>query len=742
MLYALSQISHVTDDQSINSAMMLSGVGAAMAFKMARFTVIHAYKKHRQNAKPEAADPLLSDACSAYRGGHVSSEDPEAQTLLRDLSGGDELIDATAEKPFFWLGDKSDLSYFWKKTERDTEVMLPRSVIDEIPDEALRKRVLSNITQARIEGTVLPIGDAYFLTDEGRKRILKPDFIRSRLVKECEFLGIATNGLEEIREQKQNDYIDKRLEELGLTGHFDGRDRITLNKKTLLVDAGADDVVRFFVPGTSREKQVDIPKTDLIELDEKSYAAFLRKDAAYMVNGEPMPEAELFLYFNDKNKKKQQITSTVERAEKSVQIEEATKRSIAIQPGEQVYVLQNDGTEAGARSDPLALIRAACTPDGGKCEFSDAVLESIVAELEQLPGDALPLPSEPDPQVRRAAYLRRAYRDMLAEDEIKRQSNKRVGRRDAYLKGIIRKDIAAWKQKQSDGSYAGYDDSDEFFKAALEAGMKEDLIELEEKTFAGRAEQPIADAQIAAQRESWIGKQVYILQNDGTEAVAKAPAYTVSRIWETPEGKQLHLQAVDPERGDLLLPEETAGRLFFHTEESALEYAATAPEDVRSLSRLVSAQREDTAQAIVLHVSASYVEQKDGEILVHPKDAPQETIVFSDDAYLKADGSAIVRLQQNASYTVKTGERSYTVSDQGARELLKDVSKPLTRATVEKTANTAAKVTTEAAAKAIPPAGPVTTSAKLIAEVVSKTVNAASTASQTAAQTNSLAQKL
>lgn len=516
-------LSHTTDEQGINSAMMLGGSCARQAFHLARFVIRHNKKKEAAAHETERENPLLSDACSAYRGGYTSTDSPEVDTLLRDLSGSDELVNATADKPFFWLGDKSDLSYFWKKTGRDTNVMLPRSTIDEIPDEALRSRVLSNITQARIEGSVVPVGDVYFLTDEGRKKILKPDFIKNRLVKECEFLGIATNGLEDIREQKQNDYIDKRLEELGLTGHFDGRDRVTINKETLLIDDTADDVARFVVPGTSRQKQVDIPKTDLVELDEKSYAAFLRKDAEYMVNGKPMPEAELFAYFHNKNKRGQQITTTYERAEQCVADEEA-EAARGIKPGDQVHVIQHDGTEA--------------------------------------------------------------------------------------------------------------------------------------------------------------------------------PQYTVDRMWSTTEGNHVHLRAMEEGRNDLLLPESALGHIMFHDQQTAMEHAEIAPEDVERYSRVVSEQMEQTRIEAFL-VPASNVEMVDGAVVIHPKDAPWESVTFrGNEAQMQPDGSAIVNLRPNASYTVKSGDVSYQVSEQGVQQLLKDVSKPVSKSAqkaAQKTAETAGRAAEKAA---------------------------------------------
>lgn len=354
-------LSHTTDDQSINGAMALCGEGAHMAFRLTRFTVKHARNRKKKNAEAAAEDTLTSDACSAYRGGYTSTNDPEIKTLLFDLGGFDETFGPDVERPFFWMGDKSDLSYFWKKTEWNTPVKLPRSVIDEIPDEALRRRVISTMTQARMEGLLTMDSDAYFLTDAGKSQILDTRFVKDRMQKECEYFSVAYAGLSDLREQMENDRIDKRLEELGRAGEFDGCDRITLNKEKLLVEDAAGDTIRFYIPGTARKQSVELPASDVIELDARTYAAFLRKDQQYLVNGKPMQEKELFGYFHDKNKKEtERIATAAKRAEQAAI--EAEMLQPDLKAGQKAYVLRPVDGELEVHE--YTVERVSNSPDG------------------------------------------------------------------------------------------------------------------------------------------------------------------------------------------------------------------------------------------------------------------------------------------------------------------------------------------------------------------------------------------
>ena len=595
-------LSHVTDEQGINSAMMLCGEGASGAYRLSKWGIKRAWnkRKSRRSTGPEQADPLVSDACSAYRGGYTSTDNPENSTLLRDLSGKTN-FPGNGEKPFFWTGEKDDLSWFWKKTERNTSVILPVETIDEIPEESLRARVRSTMEQARLDGLVDKVSKSYVLTDKGQKEILDPEFIRRRLIKECNLYADACENLDERRKELENDRIDRKLEELGRTKEFEGCDRITLNKKKLLADDTAENVVRFYVPSTARKKAVDIPKADLIELDDMTFAAFLRKGQTYFVNGEPISEAELFASFENKNNANL-IRTTVARAEAS------------------------------------------------------------------------------------------AAKEM----------------------GI-----------------AGYDDPEAFFEAALRAGMEGETLQTKAAT-----EEAVAEAgteSLAGDEEIFpevgggldTGDSAYVIFPEGPDHEAEVVPYKVDHTVNTKDGRHLYLVPEDPTRGDLLLPAEAEDHLVFSDNGIAEMQIILFPEEVQEYEKFLQVQTTPVSvPESRLNVRSSQIEQTENGFLLHPKDAPFEAVQLdAKDVELLPDGSANICLRPDATYTVTSGDVSYSVSGDGAEHLLKDVSKPVRETaqgikatetaaataktaveTAQKTAEAAAELTTDAAA-AVPGAG-------------------------------------
>ena len=589
--YALS---HVTDEAGINSAMMLTGTGAHGAYHLAKFCVKHELQKRKGKKATEAEDTLTSDACSAYRGGSTTSNDPEIHTLLQDLTGSPDMADA-GEKPFFWTGERGDLSYFWKKDEQGKPVVLKNETIEGIEDEAVRTGVRSTMAQARMEGLLNRSGDDYFLTDAGRKAILNPTFIKKRLVRECELYGVANENLDEMRQELENDRIDKKLAELGRTGEFEGCDRVTLNKQRLLVDDTAEDVVRFYVPSTARKKTVDIPKEDLIELDEKTFAAFLRKDKKYLVNGEPKPEEDVFRYFENKNKT-DRIRDAADRGE------QAAKKEAAAEEAE---------TKAAA--------------------------------------------------------------DIFAGDE---ELSPKVG----------------------DG--LGPDDP-AFSFSWEDSGFESGPVKVEDRLHTGSS--------------------AYVTFPEGPDREAEVVPYKVDHMVDTKDGRHLYLVPEDPTRGDLLLPAEAEDHLVFRDGVFAFMQIDLFPEDIAKYAYLLEPQTDVVNQS-KLQVPKSHYELVGNGFLVHPKDAPWESVLLkAEDVSVQADDSAVLNLRSNATYEVKSGDVTYTVTGRGAENLLRDVASPVrettqkvsetvaetaktTEKTVEKAAETVIETATTAAS-AVPVAG-------------------------------------
>ena len=542
--------SHITDEQGINSAMMLAGTGAHGAYSLAKFCVKRELQKRKAKRAAETETELVSDACSAYRGGTTTSNNPEVHTLLQDLTGSPEMANAS-EKPFFWTGERGDLSYFWKKDEQGKPVVLKNETIEGIEDETVRAGVRSTMAQARMEGLLNRNGNDYILTDAGRNAILDPAFIKKRLVRECELYGIANENLDRIRKELENDRIDQKLAELGRTGEFEGCDRVTLNKPRLLVDDTAEDVVRFYVPSTARKKTVDIPKEDLIELDEKTIAAFLRKDKQYLVNGELKPETEVFRYFENKNK--------------TARMRDAADRG-----------------ERDARAEVAASETAADVSTGGTRNGLDT------------------------------------------------------------------------------------------------------------------------------------GNTAWVVFPEGPDREMEIVPYKVDHTVSTDGGTHLYLVPENPSRGDLLLPAEAEGHLIFNSETVAEEHTTLFPEDINNYARLLAPQT-DVASESMLQVSKSHYELVENGFMVHPKDAPWESVLLkAEDVSVQADGSAVFNLRSSATYEVRSGDVSYTVTGRGAENLLRDVAEPVRKTTqkvtesamktAEKAAETAADAATTATS-AVPVAG-------------------------------------
>ena len=192
---------NITEEQSVNGAFILISQGASAAKSLYSWL-----EKRKSNQLKDAdiqvqkqATELHSDACSYYRGGYVNNANTaEMTSLINDLRGTEF---TRADGNFIFLGDKSDLSYFWKKNERNESLVLERSCIDSIEDPSIRRGTLSAVTQAKEKGFLTFDGNAYALTEKGKEAILDPGFIANRLKGEEVFFEKAWQGLKEQSEK-------------------------------------------------------------------------------------------------------------------------------------------------------------------------------------------------------------------------------------------------------------------------------------------------------------------------------------------------------------------------------------------------------------------------------------------------------------------------------------------------------------------------------------------------------------
>ena len=181
----------VTEEQSVNGAFNLISQGASAAKSLYSWL-----EKRKQNDPKQselnveqAKTDIRSDACSYYRGGYVANPNEAEFKALENGLRGTEFT--RADGNFVFLGDKSDLSYFWKKNENNESVVLLRSYVDGIEDASVKRGTISALTQAKEKGFLTFDGEAYALTAKGKEAVLDPGFIANRLKAEEVFFEKA-----------------------------------------------------------------------------------------------------------------------------------------------------------------------------------------------------------------------------------------------------------------------------------------------------------------------------------------------------------------------------------------------------------------------------------------------------------------------------------------------------------------------------------------------------------------------
>lgn len=192
---------NVAEEQSVNSALNLTTQGISAGFRFSSWL-----ERRKKNSAAEKdiqaqkeATELRSDACSYYRGGYAKNTDTaEMKELINDLRGTSF---TRKNGNFVFLGDKSDLSYFWMKNEKNENVVLKRSYVESIEDKSIKRGTLSALTQAKEKGFLTFDGEAYALTEKGKDAILDPGFIANRLKAEEVFFEKAWQGLKESSEK-------------------------------------------------------------------------------------------------------------------------------------------------------------------------------------------------------------------------------------------------------------------------------------------------------------------------------------------------------------------------------------------------------------------------------------------------------------------------------------------------------------------------------------------------------------
>ena len=204
-------MTQITDEQAINGALNICTQGGMAVTRFAGWflrapgnmirmtgSIINYTGKITEKIaelKGKSEKSLLEDACSYYRGGFVKNgAEPKMQELIADLRGTEF---TRADGNFIFLGDKSDLSYFWKKNEKNEPLVLLRSYVDSIEDPGIKRGTISALTQAKERGFLTFDGNAYALTKKGKEAVLDPGFIANRLKGEEVFFERAWQSMRE-----------------------------------------------------------------------------------------------------------------------------------------------------------------------------------------------------------------------------------------------------------------------------------------------------------------------------------------------------------------------------------------------------------------------------------------------------------------------------------------------------------------------------------------------------------------
>ena len=204
-------MTQITDEQAINGALNICTQGGMAVTRFAGWflrapgnmirmtgSIINYTGKITEKIKElkgKSEKGLLEDACSYYRGGFVKNgAEPKMQELIADLRGTEF---TRADGNFIFLGDKSDLSYFWKKNENNEPLVLLRSYVDSIEDPSIKRGTISALTQAKERDFLTFDGNAYALTKKGKEAVLDPGFIANRLKGEEVFFERAWQSMRE-----------------------------------------------------------------------------------------------------------------------------------------------------------------------------------------------------------------------------------------------------------------------------------------------------------------------------------------------------------------------------------------------------------------------------------------------------------------------------------------------------------------------------------------------------------------
>ncbi len=349
---------HVSGEDSIDNSLYLSTESGTGLHKLVQFI-----QKHLPKAAAETASTVLEEALSLYRGGaYNKAMEAQLTELMEALSG----LDNVKGRAFEFYGNRTDLSFFWRKDEAGNRPVLSKTEIESIPNEELRRKVEQTMTKCYIDG-VLDLDfqkGTYTITDRGIESIYKADFIENRI-------GREVRGLEQAEELQQS---AARMAERG----FAGCNRVTIDIESL----GAVETENGLfsrVPNTKGRSYIELQKGSYFPLNEKTVEAYINPTESYMLldkAGAPQElinGAELSSFYEIKKQARTDIATTP----KTELPQAVPQKRAAYKVGDEVWATSQ--YEAGVRLAPYTVEYA--IPD----RVSGDIVYKLVPQLPDKP---------------------------------------------------------------------------------------------------------------------------------------------------------------------------------------------------------------------------------------------------------------------------------------------------------------------------------------------------------------------
>lgn len=301
---------HISGDENVDTSINITSEGGRSLYQLVQFII-----KHSPKATTEKVTSLVEEALSLYRGGAYNETlGPQLEEILGNLTG----LDNVPNIPFEFQGNRTDLSYFWRKDENGSRPTLSKEIIEKIPDENIRHKVEQTMAKCYVDGFLdyNSTTHSYTITAKGIDSIYKSDFVSSRIEREITDVLKAEEKLE----------AESRMAERG----FSGCNRITIDVKSLGAVETSNGIFSK-VPNTKGQSFIEFQKDEFFYVNEKTVEAYINPSGSYTLldrNGTPqeiISGEDLSKFYEIKNPAQIKAESTtLEEAPSKVQEQKAT----------------------------------------------------------------------------------------------------------------------------------------------------------------------------------------------------------------------------------------------------------------------------------------------------------------------------------------------------------------------------------------------------------------------------------